>query len=136
MKLKGNNYLCPHCKGHLRANNKIIISAKKQNGDCGLLLLDPELGNYKILKHPSFEIKDGERIDFYCSICHETLVAKDYDEHLARVIMVDTNNKEFDILFSKITGEECTYKVKDGIVEAYGVDSGHYTNFFGETPKY
>ncbi len=136
MKLKGNNYLCPHCKGHLRANNKIILSAKRENGDVGLMLLDPELGNYKVINHPSFDVQDGEKIEFYCSICHENLVAKNYDERLARIIMVNKNNKELDILFSLVAGEECTYKVSDGIFEAYGVDSGTYTNFFGETPKY
>lgn len=136
MKLKGNNYLCPHCKGQLRANNKIILSAKLENGDVGLLLLDPELGNYKIIKHSSFKVNEGEKIDLYCTICHENLEAKGYDGHLARVIMIDTNNKEFDILFSNVAGEECTYLLDDGIFEAYGVDSGQYTNFFGETPKY
>ncbi len=136
MKLKGNNYLCPHCKGHLRANNKIILSAVSEKGTKGLLLLDPELGNYKVLQHPDFDIKEGETIKFYCSICHESLYVEEYEGHFAKVIMVDKNNKEYDILFSKIAGEECTYKMNDGIYEAYGVDSGHYTNFFGETPKY
>ena len=136
MKLEGNNYICPHCKGHLRANNKIILSAKKKNGDVGLLLLDPQLGNYVLLNHPSFEIKGKEQLELFCSICHANLEAKKFDNLLARICMIDKNNIEYDILFSKIAGEECTYKIADGIFEAYGVDSGHYTNFFGETPKY
>jgi len=136
MKLKGNNYLCPHCKGHIRANNKIIIAAEKVDGSKGLLLLDPELGNYKLLKHPTFDINEGEKMKFYCSICHANLEVEEYDGHFAKVIMVDKNGVEYDILFSNIVGEECTYKLNDGIFEAYGVDSGHYTNFFGETPKY
>ncbi|NOZ45307.1 MAG: hypothetical protein GXO79_00845 [Chlorobi bacterium] len=136
MKLKGNDYICPYCNGHLRANNKIILSAKKENGDAGLLLFDPQLGNYKVLNHPSFLITEGENVELFCSICHENLVAKEFDEHLAKIKMTDDIGNEYDILFSKVVGEKCTYKIRDGKVEYYGADSGHYTNFFGETPKY
>jgi len=50
--------------------------------------------------------------------------------------MRDKNDNESTILFSKIVGEKCTYKVEGGKVESYGADSETYFNFFGETPRY
>ena len=136
MKESRSDYLCPFCKSQLRANRKIVFSAELEDGRKGLVLLEPELGNYRTITHPSFDIKLGCTIEFFCPICHENLAAKDVDNHLARVLMVDGNNKESEILFSKIVGEKCTYKINNGDIEAYGEDSDIYTNHFGEAPKY
>ena len=130
-----NDYLCPSCRGQLKVNNNIVFSAKNKHGEGGLLILSPELGDYVVKKHPRFNYKEGEHVDFYCPICHADL-ASDISENLAEIIMIDDNKKEFEIFFSEIAGEKCTYKISGDAVESYGKDSTHYINFFGEEPKY
>ena len=130
-----HNYLCPACRGQLKVNNNIIFSVKNKNGDGGLLILSPELGDYIIKKHPTFEYNDGEHVDFFCPICHSNFASK-ISKNLAEIIMIDESNTEYKIYFSEIAGEKCTYKISDGEVESYGKDSTQYINFFGEKPNY
>ena len=130
-----NDYLCPVCKGQLKVNNNIIFSAKNISGDGGLIILSPELGNYMIKKHDSFSYKEGEHVDFFCPICHANLASK-INENLAEILMIDENKNNFEIYFSKIAGEKCTYRISEGGIESFGKDSPHYINFFGEKPKY
>ncbi|MDZ7797112.1 MAG: hypothetical protein U5N56_08735 [Candidatus Marinimicrobia bacterium] len=80
------DYVCPFCRGHLKVKNSVIFSARKENGDRGLLLLSPEPGDYSVRKHRTFPLKDGERTDMYCPICHSNLMAQNYNENLARII--------------------------------------------------
>lgn len=132
-----NDYLCPKCKSYLKANNKIIFSAKKQNGKLGLILLSSELGDYNVITHSSYKLEKGEKLEILCPLCHKILSAPDINKNLAMVLMVDEGGNEFEIYFSEIVGEKCTYKIKGGkLKEVYGHDSEKYTNFFGETPGY
>ena len=56
-----------------------------------------------------------------------------YIGRLAKVLMVDKDGNRYDILFSLIVGEHCTYKVKEGKIESYfGKDYPTYINYFGE----
>jgi len=38
-KMKENHFLCPTCRGQLIPNNKIVLSAQKENGERGLILI-------------------------------------------------------------------------------------------------
>ena len=131
-----NQYVCPQCRGHLRVGEYIVFRIRNKQREKGLLLLHPEVGNYTSIKHPKFRFEEGERVDFFCPICHANLVAREINENLAHVLMIDKNKEESDIFFSEIFGEECTYKLQKGKMEKFGEDSEHYTNFFGETPRY
>jgi hypothetical protein len=44
--------------------------------------------------------------------------------------MIDENGKEFDIYFSGIVGENCTFKISDTGVEKTGPDSKLYDKYF------
>jgi len=126
-----NLYLCPYCRGHLMVNNHIVFSAKTGSGNRGIIFLSPKLGNYHCFKHKSFELKAGDRLEILCPICHSNLTATNVNRNLAEIIMVDKNNNEYDIYFSEIVGEKCTYKIKDKHIESYGENSAAYVNFFG-----
>ncbi len=131
-----NDYLCPTCKGHLKVNEFVVFSVETPEGAKGLVFLSPELGNYNSVKHPSLEIKDGSNVNFFCPICHADLAAPDVSDNLARIVVTDDNNSEAFLLFSKVVGEKCTFKVHDDEVETFGEDSTIYMNYFGEKPKF
>jgi RNA polymerase subunit RPABC4/transcription elongation factor Spt4 len=92
-------YLCKTCRGVLNVKTSIILAATKVNGSRrGLILLNPEIGNYTSTTHPSFRIEEGEEYLFTCPICHSQLNSSKYS-HLVRVILVDNDRKEYDIYF-------------------------------------
>ena len=123
-------YLCKACRGHLKVEASIVLSAQRKGStERGLVLLNSELGNYTKTTHPSFRINLGEQYIYTCPICHSLLNSAKY-EHLVRIIMVDENKKEFDIYFSEIEGEKCTYKLGEGEVEVKGSDSKLYNKYF------
>jgi hypothetical protein len=134
--MKENNFLCPKCRSQLVPNKKIVLLAKPSSGDAGLLLLSPKLGEYTATTHAAFKLSEGEKVDISCPVCHQDL--GDYKDHqnLARVIMVDARGEEYDIVFSEIIGQRCTYKIQGDKIESFGEDADIYTNFWGEAPKY
>ncbi len=132
--MKRKEYLCPKCEGYLKINMKIIFLIQKDNGGRGLILLNPELGDYKRISHESLKLKDGDHVSFFCPICHADLSAVDINKNLAGIKMIYEDGTEYKILFSEILGEKCTYKVYKREVEAFGEDSSQYLNFFGTGP--
>ena len=126
-----NNYLCPKCRANLKVRENIILSARLENNKTGIILISPQLGNYKVLKHSSFVYEEGERLSLFCPVCHESLEMGKGKNSLAKVLMIDENNSESEIYFSEIAGEHCTYKIENKEIEAYGDDSDNYSNFFG-----
>ncbi len=119
------NYLCPKCKSFLNIGTKVVLSVHVKEDQKGLLLFEKKLGDYEVKKHDLIHYEKGEMVGFYCPICHENLSA-DLNTNLAKVIMMDENNNEYDILFSKIVGEQATYKIKSGDIEAFGADKNKY----------
>ncbi|MCB0806353.1 MAG: hypothetical protein KDC05_11185 [Bacteroidales bacterium] len=122
------NYLCPHCKGYISLNDAVVFSVKASGNKRGLISLKTELGNYAVDKNPEFDFHEGEELDFYCPICH-TELASDVHGKLARIIMVDENKTEFDILFSRRAGQKSTYKIIGETMEIFGDDSAEYIDF-------
>ncbi len=123
-------YLCKACRGVLNVKTSIVLSATKMNSSKkGLFYLNPELGNYTVTTHPTFRIEEGEEYLINCPICHSHLNSLKYN-HLVRIIMIDDDGKEFDIYFSDIVGEKCTYKISGGEIEKIGPDSIKYDKYF------
>jgi hypothetical protein len=123
-----NQYICPHCRGHLRVGDYIVFKIRNTSREKGLLLLHPEVGNYSSIKHPQFHFKEGDRIDFFCPICMHSLDAS-LDENLVHVLMADEKMVEHDIYFSRIAGERSTYKVSEEGISECGEHSHRYTIF-------
>ena len=130
------NYKCPKCRCYLNIGKKIVLSVKVKSEQKGLILFDKELGNYETKKHELIQYEKGDLVGFYCPICHENLAADDVNSNLAKVLMVDENGNESSVMFSKIYGEQATFKVSESKVEPYGADSDKYINFFGHGPSY
>lgn len=123
-------YLCKACRGHLNVKTSIVLSATRLNSTKkGLVYLNPELGNYSVTTHPSFTMEEGEEYLINCPICHAHLNSLKYD-HLVRIIMIDEQGKEYDIYFSDIVGEKCTYKISGAEVEKIGPDAVKYNKYF------
>lgn len=133
--MKQNEYICPKCGGFLKVNAKIIFIALKDDEKKGIILLNPELGDYKRIAHNTLELKDGERLTFLCPICHSDLSANEINRNLARIIMIDENGTEFKILFSEVQGEKCTYRICKKEIKTFGEDSSTYVNYFGSGPQ-
>ena len=124
-------YLCKVCRGHLKVKTSIVLAASKTNSPArGLIFLNPEIGNYITTTHPSFQIKEGEEYIYTCPICHSQLNSAKYN-HLVRIIMIDDDGKEYNIYFSGIAGEKCTYKIRGNkIEEKSGPDVKTYNKYF------
>ncbi len=113
-------------------HNHIVLSTKNRDNKEGLLLLNPILGDYSYVNHPTFEFKMGEIIEFYCPICHTDLTATDINENLSRILMIDNDKKEHEIIFSKISGENCTFLISGDKVKTFGEELiiKHYKYYF------
>jgi len=120
------DYLCPECKSLLNIGDKIVLSVRFQNKQNGLLLFEKILGNYNVKKQNAINFKEGEPVEFFCPICHESLQSKIYP-NLAKLKMCDEEENEFDILFSRISGEQATYKISENNIEAFGKDQDIYS---------
>lgn len=125
-------FLCPHCRTHLRLNTNIIFKVDvPSTNQKGLLLLNSELGNYNYISQPDMKFEEGEKIDFYCPVCSADLKAKGIDEDLILIKMIDSEEKEYDIYFSKIAGVRTTFKIENhNILEHYGEDRSEYLRYF------
>ncbi|MFC2096353.1 hypothetical protein ACFLQ3_01470 [Bacteroidota bacterium] len=121
------NFICPRCKGFLNVGDHIILSVENKNNN-GLILFSPELGNYTTQKNPNFETKEGEKYEFFCPLCQKKLAA-DIHDNLSHIIMVDSDNSEYQILFSKIAGEKSTYKIIGEATEIFGDHHSNYIDF-------
>ena len=129
-------YLCKVCRGHLNVKTSIILAASKltNRSQRGLVYLNPEIGNYTSTTHPSFQIKEGEEYIYTCPICAAQLNSMKY-LHMVRIKMIDEDGKEYNIYFSGIAGEKCTYKIRGNKVEEkIGPDLNIYNKYF-EVPE-
>jgi len=123
-----NNYLCPKCKGYLNVGQHVIFSVTIANNKKGLLLLSPELGDYSVVCHPSLTLTEGEKIDFHCPICRARLASKKHI-NLAKVLMVNEKNEVYEVYFSEIAGERCTFQIMSGNFKVFGEHSQLYREF-------
>lgn len=123
-----NYYLCPYCRGHLRVGENIVFKVRNTLREKGLLLLHPGIGNYASIIHPKFHMEEGDRIDFFCPLCMSSLDAS-LNENLVHVIMVDPKGGEHEVYFSRVAGENITYRVSSESVNVGGIHSYRYTHF-------
>lgn len=124
-----SDYLCPVCRGQLRIENSLVISVKSKTNKKGLIFLNPEIGNYGKVSHPSFEIIQGDEYTIYCPICHATL-NREESSHLVKLNMIDEKGVEVDVFISGIVGEKCTYVVKGKEIQEVGPDKKLYEKYF------
>ena len=74
------------------------------------MMMHPEGDTYKSVKHPLFHSGEGDRIDFFCPICMQSLDAS-LEENLVQVLMIDSTGNEQMIFFSRMSGDPDSYQV-------------------------
>ena len=130
--MKKSNFLCPKCKGHLNAGGYVIFSTKNKRKQSGLVLLSPKVGSYTVKHHESYGFEKGEAIDFACPICSKSLHAKENSENVS-IIMVDENDTEYRVLFSRIYGNQSTYVLSNDDVEVFGGDALEFNDLLEDS---
>ncbi len=126
-----NQYICPKCSSYLKIKDNIILTVRKNEKQKGLVLLSPEIGNYDAFFHKeSLGIEKGDKVDMFCPVCSDDLGVEESYKNLACIIMIDENGKKSDVYFSKILGEEATFKISEGKVDRFGDDASNY-NYWG-----
>lgn len=123
-----NEFLCPECDRSLRIGNHLILKVRNRKKQVSLMLLSPEIGNYRSIKHRSFETGQGDFIGFFCPLCNKALNSGIH-KNLAHIVMIDENNRRTDVYFSKIAGEHSSYLTEGDSLRAEGEDAGRYTWF-------
>lgn len=124
------NYVCPKCRGFLNIEKEIVFLTKNNKGGSAIVLLSSELGDYSFRKNENVDFKSGDHVNFICPICYENLNAQEYDDNLAKIIMVNEKQEEVNIVFSQVLGEKCTYSIHSEGVDAFGEDKDSYLNKF------
>ena len=109
-----NQYICPHCRGYLKVGSCVVFKIRNTRREKGLLMMHQEGDNYSGIKHPSFYSEKGERIDFYCPLCMQSL-DESLDENMVHVLMIDSSGDEQKVYFSRIPGEQSTYQLSEMI---------------------
>jgi hypothetical protein len=119
--------MCPKCTGYLNVGDKVIFTIKRKGWKGGVLMLSPTLGDYSYTHHPSFTVDEGEHFEFHCPICNFDLSVEGVDT-FAKVILHEDGKEDQFVIFSKIKGEKCTYKVSEKqIIASYGEQAArHY----------
>jgi hypothetical protein len=123
-----NEFLCPSCHNLLNVGKNVIFSTRSKANKAGIIILHPDRDEYSVMKHPSFIIENGDRIDFTCPYCNKKLNS-DRNENLAKVIMRDENKVEYEIHFSRVASEHTSYRIVGMSVEILGEDANEYINF-------
>jgi hypothetical protein len=131
----GIKYKCPHCNGYLNWKEDVLFSVFGKDGNGGLIALHPDIGNYSASAFSGFCPEEGVALEFYCPVCHASLTSS-YHQNLVKVIMIDDEDREFTILFSKKTGEQSTYKIIGESMEIFGDDSAEYIDYINLSMNY
>lgn len=128
--IKENDFKCPKCYGHLNVGGKVIFATKTKSNHKGLIMLSPNVGDYKYEHHSNYHLKSGELVDFHCPICAVDLTSSK-NKNYAMILMVNEEDRsEFELYFSKEAGNKSTYIVSNENVETYGEDALDYDEYF------
>jgi len=123
-----SDYLCPACRNFLNVGENVVFHAKASHRREGILMLHPQVGNYSVIKHPSFDYEEGEKVEFHCPYCNAELTSE-RNKNLVKILMIDAKKQEFEILFSRVAGEKSTFVIMGEKVEPFGPDSTKYMDY-------
>ena len=129
MSIKENDYLCPKCKGHLNTGGNVVFSTQNPRNAKGLILLLPNLGGYSHQHHKDYHLQKGDMIEFACPLCLTDLKSKN-NSNFVSIIMIDHDNIEYEVLFSRKVGEKSTYVVAKDNIETFGEDALNFDDLF------
>ena len=132
MSMKDNDYICPNCKGHLNVGDYLVFATRTQRKHKGLLMMSPLVGNYEYVHHNNFVLNNGEKVDFECPICQSDLTSNQNIDYAMIHMVAENDGSEYDLYFSKETGNKSTYLVANDVVKSFGEDALDYEVLFNE----
>lgn len=125
-------YLCPHCRATLNPGTKIVLRLRHGRKH-GLVLLSPQVGNYKTIIAEEILPTTGQVVHLYCPVCGVDL--RSASSHKLAELLLDKETGDLErIAFSRTYGEHATFVVRDNVIRVFGDDAVYYdsVNFFGE----
>ncbi|MBI9067853.1 MAG: hypothetical protein JEZ09_11215 [Salinivirgaceae bacterium] len=121
-----NRYICPKCRNNINIENNIVLIAKNEFDQKGIIMLQTKFGDYSTKFSSDFTIIEGDKVKFLCPVCHANL-SNLKNDCLASFNIIDQSKKESLLVFSQIYGEKCTYVIEDKVVKkSFGDDLGKY----------
>lgn len=126
MDIKENDFKCPKCLGHLNVAGKLIFATRTKSNHKGLIMLSPNVGDYKYAHHDNYHLKKGELVDFHCPLCGIDLSSSKHKEQAMILMVNEEDRSEFELYFSKVAGNNSTYIVSNEKVESFGEDALDY----------
>ena len=118
------DFKCPHCLNLLNVGENIVFSTRNLWNKEGIILLHPGLGNYRVIKHPDFEVLKGQILEFSCIYCNKQLTSE-RNVNLAKILMCE-DGVDYEIHFSRVSGQHATYKIIGKNIELFGEDAKAY----------
>jgi len=118
-------YLCPHCKKVINVDEDIILTAKNNKDERGLILLHTELGNYSSKISEDFFCKKGDLIEMFCPLCTESL---NYEFKMSYAHLLKVEESEHIVIFSRKFGEKRTFKLEGEKITTYGEHALKFTD--------
>ncbi len=112
-------YHCPHCNENLREKEGIEFLTKNEKGKMLSIFLDPSLGKYEFYYDYSHNFEQGEKVDFFCPDCKSSLLSDKHSDYV-EVLMIVSDDVQFEVLFSRVYGVKRTYIVMEDYVEKHG----------------
>lgn len=117
------NYHCPNCQAQLNQGSQIEFLVSYKDHIKSPLLLSKQPGVYGYKSEHNLTIENGDKVDFHCNHCEESLQSK--KRPLFVQIQVWASDAPYlDLFFSPICGERLTYVEMDGELMRFG------SNFF------
>ena len=116
--LKNYDYHCPGCNFKLTHNQKIRFLVRNTKGVQANLWLSAVPGEYGYESDNGVQIRNGEKIDFFCTNCCTNLLSKRHEEFVEINLKV-TEGILFTVLFSPICGEKITYVIMEDEMVKY-----------------
>ena len=118
-------YSCPYCSAMLNPDETIVLVAA-HGTDRVLMGFHPEPGNYKAYMPPGVALEAGEIWDFYCPLCHASLISY-VDRDLCGIDMHNRGEKNR-VYFSRTAGKYATFVCSpSGEVKPHGDHAGAHS---------
>lgn len=127
--LSNYDYYCPHCYQNIRTRDWVRFKVQKEDDLEADLFLSPSPQDYSYHCLPDLKLRPGDRLEFSCFNCKESLQSKEYPKFVNIHLKV-TESIVFDILFSPVCGVKQTFIEMEGDLEPY---TGNFLSF--HTPR-
>lgn len=115
------DYYCTNCDFKLSEGSEVHFLVSIGASDLQPLRLIKVPGTYGHRSEHSLEIKEGDKVNFFCVRCKENLQSKTKPEFIEISLRVK-DSLDFKLFFSPICGDKTTYILLDGELTRYGND--------------